>query len=287
MAKWLGALGLAAAGVGGVWAARRLPVAAEVSRTARAVAADGLRRMRLPRGAVGPHASGPRVSRPRGLPRRAPAAVPRPASVAGVCLGALARWDGHAVPSCHGTDPRRAARLAKAALTAALGGYAALTAFGNVTDPAPNREFVRHVLTMDDRAPELAELSRNGSRAIHRPWVWRAAYGCVIGGEALVGGLCLVSSWRQVRAAGAAHDHFARAASTGIAGAAGALLLWFLGFQTVGGEWFGMWMNQHWNGLDSAARVCGYAGVVLLLLCLPEEADVPGRAVREVRRPSR
>ena len=31
-------------------------------------------------------------------------------------------------------------------------------------------------------------------------------------------------------------------------------LLWQVGFMSIGGEWFGMWQSQQWNGVPSAFR---------------------------------
>ena len=49
------------------------------------------------------------------------------------------------------------------------------------------------------------------------------------------------------------------------------LLLWFLAFLTVGGEWFLMWQSSKWNGLGPALRMFTVMGFVLLILNLPED----------------
>ena len=48
------------------------------------------------------------------------------------------------------------------------------------------------------------------------------------------------------------------------------MLLWFLAFITVGGEWFLMWQSSKWNGLGPALRMFTVMGVVLLYLNQPE-----------------
>ena len=49
------------------------------------------------------------------------------------------------------------------------------------------------------------------------------------------------------------------------------LLLWFLAFITVGGEWFLMWQSSKWNGLGPALRMFTVMALVLLVLNLPED----------------
>jgi predicted small integral membrane protein len=47
------------------------------------------------------------------------------------------------------------------------------------------------------------------------------------------------------------------------AGLSVGLLIWLAGFMGIGGEWFGMWMSDHWNGIQSAFRLA-----ILLLAAL-------------------
>ena len=62
---------------------------------------------------------------------------------------------------------------------------------------------------------------------------------------------------------------FNRAKRTAIAGLTVGFLLWLVGFMAVGGEWFGMWMSQQWNGVPSAFR---YLMVTLGVVDLPQPA---------------
>jgi len=38
----------------------------------------------------------------------------------------------------------------------------------------------------------------------------------------------------------------------------------------VGGEWFGMWMSQQWNGVPSAFRYLMIIIVVLIFVVMPD-----------------
>ena len=53
------------------------------------------------------------------------------------------------------------------------------------------------------------------------------------------------------------------------------LLMWLVGFLTVGGEWFLMWQSKQWNGQDAAFRMFTAIGIVLLLLAQPDGDGQP------------
>lgn len=161
-------------------------------------------------------------------------------------------------------------RLSKAALAATVGGFGALAAFGNLTDYGTNLSFVRHVLSMDDQRPELAAVSRIDYRAIKAGWAHHLAYNGVTATETFIAASCLRSSWRMLRARRADDRTFGEAKNEAILGCTAGLGLWFFGFQGVAGEWFGMWKNEHWNGLPDAVRLCNYLSAVLIVLNLPE-----------------
>lgn len=77
------------------------------------------------------------------------------------------------------------ARLAKIAMLAALGFFAFLVTFGNVTDPAANMPFVRHVLSMDTTFRDPAMMYR----AITAAPLQTAAFWAIVAGEAATCGL--------------------------------------------------------------------------------------------------
>ncbi|WP_242454748.1 DUF2165 family protein [Bailinhaonella thermotolerans] len=166
-------------------------------------------------------------------------------------------------------------RATKALLTFTVGGFAFFVVFGNVTDYWTNFEFVKHVLSMDAQKPELKAVSNINYRAI--PWTWahHVAYIGVILMETLILITCLYSAYRQARAVRGSDGEFTRAKFWGIVGCTAGLFLWFFGFQAVGGEWFGMWMNATWNGIPDAVRLCTYIGIVLIYLSLRNDTRVP------------
>ena len=48
-------------------------------------------------------------------------------------------------------------------------------------------------------------------------------------------------------------------------------LLWQVGFMTIGGEWFGMWQSQQWNGVPSAFRFVMTIIAVLIFVAIPDQ----------------
>jgi predicted small integral membrane protein len=52
----------------------------------------------------------------------------------------------------------------------------------------------------------------------------------------------------------------------GIAGLTLGLLLWQVGFMTIGGEWFGMWRSKDLNGVPSAFRFVMVIMAVLIFV---------------------
>ena len=160
-----------------------------------------------------------------------------------------------------------AIRAAKAALVAAVALFASLVAFGNVTDYDTNFVFVQHVLSMDTIFP----FSTIKYRAITSPALHHAAYALIIAAEAAAAVLCWIGAaalTRQLRADAVA---FNCAKTFAVLGLTLGFLLWQLGFMSLGGEWFGMWQSQQWNGVPSAFRFLMTIIAVLIFVALPDQ----------------
>lgn len=157
-------------------------------------------------------------------------------------------------------------RLAKISLVAAIALFATLVAFGNITDYGTNRAFVAQVLAMGSVLPG----STIGYRAITNPALHEAAYLFIIAMETLTALLCWVGAWVMLRQLRADARGFNRAKAWAIAGLTTGFLVWQVGFVSVGGEWFGMWMSEARSGLDSAFRCFMTMIAVLIFVSLPE-----------------
>jgi len=158
------------------------------------------------------------------------------------------------------------ARWAKVFLLAAVALFFTLVVFNNVTDFGSNYEFVRHTLSMDTTFAG----NKGMWRAIHSPTVHLVFYLTIIAWETLNMVLCWWGAYLLWKARAADGTGFQRAKAVGMAALASGMLLWFVAFECVGGEWFLMWQSATWNGQEAAFRMFVMEGVVMVLLMMGE-----------------
>jgi predicted small integral membrane protein len=158
-------------------------------------------------------------------------------------------------------------RLAKAVLVLQIGMFAMLVGVDNIIDYNSNFEFVRHVLSMDTTFPDNALMDR----AITDPELHHFAYAIIIASELITGALCIAGAILMARHCSASAVRFQRAKNLAVAGLTFGFTLWFLGFLTIGGEWFQMWQSEKWNGQQAAFRFIACIGLVLIILLLPDD----------------
>lgn len=157
-------------------------------------------------------------------------------------------------------------RLAKTLLVASVAFFYTLLVFDNLIDYSSNYAFVHHVLLMDSTFPG----NHGMGRAIHALWLHALFYDTIIGWEALTMALGWIGGWKLLRALAAPQAEFQRAKSWAVAALTVSLLMWFVAFLTVGGEWFLMWQSPVWNGQDAAFRMFAVVGLIFLILVMPE-----------------
>lgn len=153
-------------------------------------------------------------------------------------------------------------RYSKILVVAAMAIFATLVGFGNMTDYGSNFAFVRHVLLMDTIFPA----STIGYRAISAPALHHAAYIVIIALETLTAIFCWVGAWQLLKHVRAPASTFNRNKAWAVCGLTLGFLVWQVGFMSVGGEWFGMWMSDTWNGVPSAFRFSVIFILVLIYL---------------------
>ncbi|RKF15411.1 DUF2165 domain-containing protein [Roseovarius spongiae] len=161
-------------------------------------------------------------------------------------------------------------RLSKAAMVLAVALFASLVAFGNITDYGSNFAFVKHVLLMDTIFPDATIKYR----AIEAPWMHHAAYIFIIALETLTAILCWIGGFRLIAARALPRREFHEAKGWAIAGLTLGFLTWQVGFMSIGGEWFGMWMSETWNGVPDAFRFFITIIAVLIYLVTPDGEPV-------------
>jgi len=158
-------------------------------------------------------------------------------------------------------------RLAKIISVAAVGLMATLIVIDNMTDYSTNYFFVEHVMKMDTIFPE----SHVHYRSIHSPFIYHVAYDFIILFEFVMSVCCLKGSWNMLRNVKKDAITFHASKNWAIAGIITGILIWFVGFEVIGGEWFEMWQSATWNGLAAAERLLMFLAFVLILLHLKEE----------------
>ena len=157
-------------------------------------------------------------------------------------------------------------KMSKTLLVGAVAFFYTLVIFNNLTDYGSNYAFVHHVLLMDSTFP-----GNHGMwRAIHPLWIHALFYDSIICWEAVTMLLLWFGSLRLFYAATKPGVGFRQAKSMAVAGLTISLLMWFVAFLSVGGEWFLMWQSHDWNGQDAAFRMFLVVGMVLLYLVMPE-----------------
>lgn len=147
-----------------------------------------------------------------------------------------------------------------------LGLMSMLIFLGNTTDYNSNYQFVEHVMKMDTVFPN----SRLLYRSIQQPWVYHTAYIFLIALELIIALLCIHGSRQMFIKRREPAAVFFEAKHRAVMGLGLGILLWFTGFEVIGGEWFAMWQSNTWNGLDSANRIILFKMLTLILLYLKE-----------------
>ena len=162
-------------------------------------------------------------------------------------------------------------RITKIVQVAAVALFYTLVVFNNTTDYGSNYQFVHHVLTMDTISPGNHVMWR----AIHPPIVHMVSYGSIITWETVTMILTWIGVVQLVRALRKPVAAFNSAKRLPIIALTVGMLLWFVAFIIVGGEWFLMWQSKTWNGQDAAFRMFAIIGIVFVLLVLPDTEAQP------------
>ncbi len=163
-------------------------------------------------------------------------------------------------------------RIAKILLVAAVALFYTFVVINNTTDYGSNYQFVHHVLLMDTSSPSNHVLWR----AIHPPTVQIVFYDGIIAWETCDDD-AHVDRRRAIgtRTSQGVLPEFNSAKRLAIIALTVGMLLWFVAFIIVGGEWFLMWQSKMWNGQDAAFRMFTIIGIVLVLLVLPDTEAQP------------
>jgi predicted small integral membrane protein len=157
-------------------------------------------------------------------------------------------------------------RLVKLLLLGGVAFFCSLVVFNNLTDFPSNYRFVQHVLVMDTTFPGNHRMWRAVTSAAAEYW----SYVGIIVWEIVTTILLWWGVVVLLRAIRSPARNFEAAKRIPLMALTLSLLMWLVGFISVGGEWFLMWQSHVWNGEDAAFRDFAIVGIVLLVFMFPE-----------------
>jgi predicted small integral membrane protein len=158
-------------------------------------------------------------------------------------------------------------RLAKTLCVGSIGLMMLIIVIGNTTDYFSNYQFVEHVLKMDSIFPD----SQLHYRSLNSPILSNTTYIAIIITEALASFCCIRGFLFLFKNLKSDAVSFHASKNWAVAGLILGILLWFLGFEVIGGEWFAMWQSARYNGLAAAERVLIFLMLTLILLQIRDE----------------
>lgn len=158
----------------------------------------------------------------------------------------------------------------KVVLIISLGVFALLVGLNNILSVQSNYPFVAHVLSMDTIQPWFNGSDALFARAITNSSIHFSAYILIICVEILLGVLYLLSAFFIIKSL---FYNNVKLLITGkaiflIATMFG-LLLWYLGFCIIGGEYFSMWANK-FDGLHQSYTFSTFILLATIFIQTPE-----------------
>ncbi|MEJ7683431.1 MAG: DUF2165 domain-containing protein [Segetibacter sp.] len=131
-------------------------------------------------------------------------------------------------------------RLIKLLFSCAVGLYISLVCFNNVFDYSSNFPFVNMVAKMGDTFSK----EKNGWRSINNSFLHYVLFILIVAWELLIAVLVWLGCFKMISKLRALAIEFKNAKKYTSFGLSLGVLLWFIVFITIGGEWFLMWQSK-------------------------------------------
>jgi predicted small integral membrane protein len=171
----------------------------------------------------------------------------------------------------------RTARVVTSLFILMVAAYYLVVGFDNITNPtnpnASNWPFVQGVLSGDGVPAD----SGFEWRFINATWFQAASYVLVMTLETLTGIILLIAGFKGLRTAKTCPGWGHAQKWTFVGGFLG-LSIFFFGFMVVGGNWFIMYLNSKWNGLEPAFQ---NSVMTMLMLILTVGVMIGGHMAKE------
>lgn len=171
----------------------------------------------------------------------------------------------------------RMARVVTSLFVLMVAAYYFIVGFDNITNPtnpnASNWPFVQGVISGDGVPAD----SGFEWRFIDATWFQAVAYIGVMTAETITGILLLIAGIKGLRASRTC-PRWGHAQKWTYAGGILGLAVFFLGFMVIGGNWFIMYLNSKWNGLEPAFQ---NSVMTMLMLILVTGVLIGGHLAKE------
>lgn len=139
-------------------------------------------------------------------------------------------------------------RQIRIAISLAFTVYMVLVCFNNFTDYGSNFIFVSKVAGMED----VFSREHTGWRAIQNSQIHHIMYITIILAELAIAAMLLMGSIRMISHYRSSAEMFQSSKKLTITALASAMLVFFIFFITIAGEWFLMWQSEQWNAQQTA-----------------------------------
>lgn len=158
-------------------------------------------------------------------------------------------------------------RLSKAKLMLFTSLFGLLMLYNNFTDYSTNYEYISHILSMDTTNDQ----SKYRHRAITSAILHHRIYWLIITLEVVYTLCCLLGTYCLYKNINASPEQFHEAKKPAIIGLLIALFLYYVGFQTVGTEWFNMDESKTWNYNYRAGHIVDFIFPLLIYIAIKIE----------------
>lgn len=159
----------------------------------------------------------------------------------------------------------RTARVVTSVFVLMVAAYYIVVGFDNITNPtnpnASNWPFVQGVLSGDGVPAD----SGFQWRFVDATWFQAVSYVGIMTMETLTGIVLLIAGVKGLRSSGSV-DRWNRSQKWTFAGGILGLAVFMFGFIVVGGNWFIMYLNSKWNGLEPAFQNTMFTLAMLILV---------------------
>ena len=139
-------------------------------------------------------------------------------------------------------------RLIKVLFSSAVALYISLVCFNNISDYRSNFPFVTMVAKMED----IFSKENNSWRSMNSSFWHYLFFMMIVAVELSIAVLTSFGSFKMITKLRASTIEFRNAKRYTAFGLSLGVLLWFVVFVSIGGEWFLMWQSKTWNAQNTA-----------------------------------